>query len=75
MASRYQKVTDVEKALRYYDTCLLYREWDMGIFVPYEHIHFIYNSRDHAVERIKHAALTGRAFILVEDDNEERPIG
>lgn len=85
MASRYQKVLDPEQALQYYDACLLYREWDTGIFMPYEHINFIYNSGGHAVERVKqrvkHAAIRGRAFVLVEEDesptneDEEQPLG
>ena len=76
MASRYQKVTDVEKALQYYEAGLLYGAWPSPDFmgdeyVPYNSIRWRYVN---GVDMVKKRVMDGNVYVLVEED-EEQPLG
>lgn len=83
MASRYQKVTDVEKALQYYEAGLLYRLWPNLSFTENEYLPYdsIYVRTGDDRDFVRSKVRAGHLYILVEEDDsptnedEEQPIG
>lgn len=76
MASRYQKVTDVEKASQYYEAGLLYKLWPNLGFTGYDYVPYDSIYATNREDFIRHNTKAGHLYVLVEeDDNEEQPIG
>ena len=79
MASRYQQVTDPDKAWEYYKAAVLYRQWPEAAFVVDESLAYVpynYTQLRHINEPllVKLRAVAGLLYVLVEDD-EEQPLG